>query len=661
MAKPRSDPSRQEQRRITPHSPYNFVNLQKQVLPALAEGETLPRQDCMAADRKSGKIQITLTARTPVFVSDGQKENPHFFRTPGGKHAIPGSTVRGMAREAMQILSFSPLRPGEDYEDSRIFFRRVAGAGNNVLGDLKNYYERTLGAKTGEKAITATNVHSGWILCEGGTYRIYPTREPYLRVSRRRPDVRQFGEYPLAGANAIKKEYHARTVPVAYSDDGQGKVVHICPRSAKTPQLKAGTLLYTGRWVQEKANPLYLFPEPDYDACPEEMSKEDELSYREDFENRRNTLTAYYHPEFWELPKEGERKPVFYLRTGGHLYCGMCQFLRIGYQYSLSGGLPEYDVDLEQFVDYPRAILGFASEEKSYRSHVSFSDCCQVGNEKEGAPVAMILSAPKPSWYAGYVEPEGDKAIHYNVSKAEKENAADEDPKPGFRLRGFKQYWLKDPVPTDVAPGKAKVGTQIRPLPVGTQFTGVVRYRDLTPAELGLLLWSLRLGMTGLEKEESSPCYQTIGMGKPYGYGRMQLHIDCLREYTPESLYGESFCSVSSCCWKGQDCDTRVIEYIRQYDDEATAKLGKKQVFHKKNQIRNFFWIKSQIQNGPDYNYMVLGEYRETNAPLPTLKEMRSSKESGQPSLALQQENSWQEKLSMWQQARNQQRRGRRK
>ena len=48
----------------------------------------------------------------------------------------------------------------------------------------------------------------------------------------------------------------------------------------------------------------------------------------------------------------------------------------------------------------------------------------------------MILGEPKPSYYPGYVVPKGEEvpvAKHYS----------EED----FKLRGYKQYWLKDPVP----------------------------------------------------------------------------------------------------------------------------------------------------------------------------------------------------------------------
>lgn len=606
------------------HAPYNFVGFPKKLL--VDSADNAMRHDQLDPALKSGEIRITLTAETPVFVSDGNKDDPHFFRTPGGIFALPGSTVRGLVRENMQILSFAPVRPNEDFENIQIYFRQMAGRNDNNREDLKKEYKQVLNIVTEPKKNfsysenTSTrkrnanisvpkNVKSGWIRCENGNYFIYRTRKNYLRVSRMHSDVQQFQKtFPeLKGEERRKAEdkaNNARTIPIAYTDDGRGKVKEICPLEQARPGMKRGALLYTGKPVGRVPNGLYIFPEADYSTRPERFSKDDELSYREDWENRRNNLNAYYDPDFWKLPEEGQTKPVFYIRFEGHTYCGMSLFLRIGYRYPLSKGLPcEWD---DSVMDYPHAILGYASRERSQRSRVSFSDCTICGNAQEMAPVSMILASPKPSYYAGYVNPVNNKANHYSNDN--------------FELRGFKQYWLKEPVETSVELGKEKVGTKLRPLPVGTRFTGVVRFKNLTPAELGLLLWSLRL-------EEG--CYQTVGMGKPYGYGRMKLTIDSLTEYSIDNLYSGDLCAPACVALTGSACDKKVEECVQQFNQEATSQLAasatsrrkkgrqkEPQTFQERGPIRDFFWMKSQVQSGEEYNYMQLERYKEIDAPL---------------------------------------------
>lgn len=184
-------------------------------------------------------------------------------------------------------------------------------------------------------------------------------------------------------------------------------------------------LLVTGRPVG-RPNHLYLFPQADEDKPAVELSDQDVLSYQEDWENRKNVLGR---ANFWALPRAGEEKPVFYLRHEGHTYFGMSLFLRIGYGRPLSQGLPQRHLDAPEGpgVDYPHGILGFAGPDGAYRSRVSFGDFPAVGQVEPEPPLGAVLAGPKPSYYPGYV--------------AEGKNYAQE----GFRLRGYKQYWLKEP------------------------------------------------------------------------------------------------------------------------------------------------------------------------------------------------------------------------
>src|SRR5699024_9050569 len=72
----------------TVHAPYNFIEFPRQILEDRADNVD---HSCLDASRRTGEIKITLTAETPVFVSDGNKDDPHFFRAPGGNYALPGS------------------------------------------------------------------------------------------------------------------------------------------------------------------------------------------------------------------------------------------------------------------------------------------------------------------------------------------------------------------------------------------------------------------------------------------------------------------------------------------------------------------------------------------------------------------------------------------
>ena len=570
-------------------APYNFIPLSDKVLLPYDSVESLPAHDRIDPSLKSGEIHVTMVADTPVFVSDGDRNDPHFFRGSNGKYMIPGSTIRGMVRENMQILGFGLMRPGEDLEDIQIFFRDFASASGSRDDPLKKYYCAALGIKqmpmpSGRPKAIPQLVKSGYLKKEKGKYKIYPSKGSYMLVRRDHPGVRCFGTED------------ARTENVYYRAEGD-RVKEIRPAVGEKNGLRRGTLLYTGKpvrsWnrqtsrLEDHPNHLYLIPEADWSAQPLTLDEDDVLSYMEDFEKRRNVLGR--NRNFWNLPLEGREKPVFYVQYEGHVYFGMSRFLRIGYRYPLSCGLPESHKAGMDKLDFPRAILGYVSKNSgSYRSRVSFGDFAADGEAYEMPPISMILGEPKPSYYPGYVV--GGK--HYNH----------ED----FRLRGYKQYWLKEVEATDDN-GKPRAATTIRPLPRGTKFSGTIRYKNLTEAELGLLLWCLRL---------EKGCYQSVGMAKPYGYGRMRLTIDAIKEFEAPALYDSGSFLVS---------DTKsdaagVEEYIKKYCDYAEQHLADLAPIKENSPLRDFFFMKTSIRTPNEMCYMSLKEYR-FKAALPSVQD----------------------------------------
>lgn len=574
----------------TVHAPYNFVPFSEKLLIRYESLTELPRHDRIDPALKSGEIQVELRAGTPVFVSDGQQD-PHFFRGPDGTYQIPGSTVRGLVRENMQILGFGLVRPGEDLDDVQIYFREMTAARGSTGDPLKKYYQGALDIKSGRAPSgkpfsDPRNVQGGYLYQKDGAYYIRPVRGEVLRVSRSHPDAKQFeGE-------------DARTVPVSYQA-ADGAVKMLAP--AGKAGMAQGELLFTGRPVSKVSNHLYLFPTADEEAEPIPVPDGDVLAYQMDLEGRSNSLKAYYDVNFWALPGEGECKAVFYIRYEEHTYFGRSRFLRIGYRYPISQGLPQHHRErLEQgepVLDYPSAILGFARGQAAYRSRVSFGDFRLEGKARELPPVKTVLGEPKPSFYPGYVE----EGKHYN----------EED----FRLRGYKQYWLKEA--ERIPAKKENVASTLRPLDRGSVFRGTIRYKNLTADELGLLLWAIRL---------DEGCFQTLGMGKPYGYGRMQATISALREVDPEALYT----SAGLCGTPKEGGADAVEQYIRAYDAYAADALRvkkpkKRPSLRSRNEIQDFFFLKQTVRLAEEVSYMDLEkkEYQKIEGPLETVQTVR--------------------------------------
>lgn len=621
----------------TVRAPYNFVPFSGKIL---EYKEAVPDHDAVAPDLKTGEIHVTLTADTPVFVSDGNKKEPHFFKGPDGRYMLPGSTIRGMVRQNMQILGFGLVRSGEDIEDQRVFFRKIADARKSTGGELKTYYHTALGVKIWKTASGGSYsipeaVCAGYLRKTDSGYEIQPVKGVYARVSK-----------ALLEPKGLEKLY-ATTVKVRYTAD-RDRVTAIRRDDGCAPG-QPGVLLCPGvdtggdgSRVDKrtgKAKPSshrYVFPLPDEEADPVPISKEDELSYAADWESRKNSLKGGtqirgekvpYDPDFWKLPEAGQEKPVFYIQHNGHTFFGMSLFLRIGYNHSLKEGLPNHHRELEHnedFLDWPRAILGWAGTTSSRRSRVSFGDFRACGEPQEEDLVETVLGNPKISYYPGYVV-EGE---HYNQD--------------GFQLRGYKQYWLKEAQATEA--DKENVASQLRPLPAKkTKFSGVIRYRNLRPEELGLLLWAIRL-------EEG--CCQSVGMGKPYGYGRMKVSIDSLREYDMAALYGPG-----SLCARPAPAKPEAIQsYIDAYDAAAAKALYLKKPKGKpsitsQGEIQDFFFLRRTIRDGDEVSYMELKEYQNVGKALPDTaffrQEAEQAKQAEQAKTPAA-ENDWRSKLAQW-------------
>lgn len=626
-------------------APYNFVPFSGRILEYTEE---IPAHNDTDPALKTGEIHVTLTAQTPVFVSDGKKDangksDAHFFRGPDGKFQIPGSTVRGMVRQNMQILGFGLVRIGEDMQDQRVLYREIAGATEGTGGELRKYYHNAVGVEPrkgqdGKSASIPQKIEAGYLRREeDGSYYIQPVTGKYIRVSKR--------ILALEGLDGC----HAMTVPVRYTANGD--MATAVYREDGSAGGRRGILLCPGldtggdgtRKDRRTGKPClpahrYIFPPADAEAAPAPVSGEDALAYAADWESRKNSLKGgKYDPDFWKLPERGEEKPVFYIQHDGHVFFGMSLFPRIGYRFSLKDGLPkrhQEQQDNAEFLDWPRAILGWTGEKESRRSRVSFGSFVPQGQPRELPDVTVTPGGPKISCYPGYVR----DGKHYNMEN--------------FQLRGYKQYWLKDVDGRMIAEGSENMASRLRPLPAGTKFSGIIRYKNLRPEELGLLLWAIRL---------EDGCCQSVGMGKPYGYGRMQVTVDALREYDAAALY-----SPENLCAAPADAPSGAIQaYIDAYDAAAAQAFALKKPKGKPSitsmrEIKDFFYLKRTVRREEEalqeVRYMTLEDYKKAGRPLPSAADIRekAEKEEEARAAAAAQDNSPEAILLRMAQRRNQ-------
>ena len=100
-------------------APFNFIPRSKSVFFPSWSGKVC--MDVPFKDAQTGKIHLRLTAKTPIFVRQGQvlsaapsKEFVHR----GNDYFIPATSIKGMVRNVLEIISFGKLGFDGDKDSS---------------------------------------------------------------------------------------------------------------------------------------------------------------------------------------------------------------------------------------------------------------------------------------------------------------------------------------------------------------------------------------------------------------------------------------------------------------------------------------------------------------------------------------------------------------
>lgn len=143
-------------------APYNFVSLPPNAVTApfatdnWNELTDADKQEKYAAyveaqGKNTGFFELTIKTLSPCFINTANKagEDPNtpktFFRV-GDHYLIAGSSLRGMVKNICKIIAAGAMRPGEDIEDKRLYYRSRNGknerneSGFLIKTDMNEYY-----------------------------------------------------------------------------------------------------------------------------------------------------------------------------------------------------------------------------------------------------------------------------------------------------------------------------------------------------------------------------------------------------------------------------------------------------------------------------------------------------------------------------------------
>ncbi|WP_293334371.1 TIGR03986 family CRISPR-associated RAMP protein [Microcoleus sp. CAWBG58] len=521
-------------------APYNFVELADRVVEVTED--YLPKSNCYDPKRHTGKIDCTLTTSSPLYIrcgltteefKDGKeaKELPDFFHTNPNtktqKPVIPGSSLRGMLRTLVEIISFSKIERVSARQ--HFFFRAVATTEND--DSLAQAYK---------KYINPQNVKAGYLKKEGERWFIFPAKSlKGVTFAWVKEEDLSTVDFP----KLIKMDepgYLPQHIPVSFKNINKNKNNRYFAEDVSPPNshpMNNGMLVSSGNMKQSddyskkttRRNHCIVFqqsPSPhrleiDPVAVQHYCDALTEFQKSNPFDSNLGVLQDSL-PIFYCQPQQNEKVITLF---------GHSPNFRIPYSPQGDGkaasavdfipdGLGKSDK-----IDLADAIFGFIKDKqpgeeqakaRSGRVFISDGICEQTTPENlwltENTITPKILASPKPTTFQHYL-------VQTSYAKNDLKHYASK-PDEGTIIRGHKLYWhkgsspaIKHENPDDVSDTQK---TEIKPIKPGVDFQFTIYFDNLTHVELGALLWVLDLA-------KDQKYRLSLGMGKPLGMGAVKI------------------------------------------------------------------------------------------------------------------------------------------
>ena len=544
-------------------APYNFIPLPEKVI--AVHVDDLPDQGLYHSGLHTGYIDCELTTSSPVFVRTGltpeqlaankeSKDLPNFFYlNDKNQPIIPGSSLRGMLRTLVEIVTFSKIGA---VSKAPLVFRSVGGKTNHDVNyrDMMMRFDREEKIGKNTKYYTPL-IHGGYMVQKGARdWAIQPAKEiggaTYAHIGIDEDKFRKLKRLKNC-QNAF--EIFIKPGPYQYQDMLEGFLRIKFSKTLESdtesrPGLQPATLARSG-WMNSKKSEAVIFEQ---DTAAEMFSLTDEQvdSYREQISKEQEKL----------LGKNGvlnDGQPVFYLEKDGKIvFFGHARMFRVPYSNSPFDHVPDFARSEDEpkdpsLVDFAEAMFGFtrkvkdgAQKQRAYAGRVFCMDAELKDGQSDiwlsNTPITpKILSGPKPTTFQHYLvqqEPDdyeigrdrnGNPKYETHLRDYESETPAE------TVIRGHKFYWHKGQVGVDEireigeVKGNDTQHTRIQPLKAGVAFNFKVHFDNLSAEELGALTWILNIAADDNIRLK-------IGMGKSLGMGAIRIKASLFQNHSTE-------------------------------------------------------------------------------------------------------------------------------
>lgn len=625
-------------------APFNFVPLNEKIFfPDWADQVS---HDIPFSDGESGEIELELEALTPVFVRNGhtaedaKAKNDNylsFSKDINDNYFIPGTSVKGMIRNVLEIISFGKMNldPSVKYatrewdnpkifdlknitEQSKICCGYLVQQKNKVIIENHGIPYRINHKRLAE--LFNTDIFKNHFSKNSG----FNLNKPHEKLD---PKSAKFKYHLIERENIFEKDLKN----IRFSFDNEF-VNDFQPNRIKLDNSGdiIGDIVFTGQpdpWTsddQERRKAEkgkgkfyeFVFDKNSDDKHPEfpidELMVKQFKFFNKDSEDWNSWKTKF---------ERGEKVPVFFRHNGNKVKdFGLAFLYKIPFKYSPKelSNLTQKNFD-PNLPDLPELIFGYTGLKRSTKSNdktslkgrVQFGSFKAPSETKALATLKTTLGSPKASYYPLYIEQkEGKGGIvplkrerqgrreieYYDYTTYHSKDA---------KIAGWKRYPVKNKAthkPTD----NEDLDSVFQPLPVGTTFNGKIRFHNLKPVEIGALISAISF------HGNSEHLFHQIGMGKPQGFGKIKIKKVELSNLKPVNHYLSAFEKKME-----EQCDNKwlkseqITELLTMADDKP-AKLD--------NLSLDYMQMSMETGNNEFLKAKEFGEYLESYSLLSNSK-----------------------------------------
>lgn len=557
-------------------SPFRFVTLNDAIVHPEQERPDLGRP---LAGGYRAVIRVDWAAETPLLIGDGGKGEEAvgpMTMGAGKTPVIPGSTIRGCLRAALEIVASG----------------RLGQINAHAIYGLRDFdHPRIKPRDESQSPLAVKNVRAGWLTRDESGVTITPCADWHLiPIAALCP--------PSGDQYRFRAAWLQKTIPERYASIerswvcGSGEEDRTIRFAAMKPQnfAVAGqrgdgkTILRREAGGTMSGHLVFSNRSP---AAPTAQQIEDKerqggpgqpKKYEYVFDSRLGTPFTV-PPEAWtrfrainskifknkmkgdgswgilerSLVNPGDRIPVFYVGAGNDLQIGLTRFFKVQHRFNLgqirdrdpAHRRPKVTSPADVRLDFVEALFGYVHEadelfdpvpesvgpgDLARRGRVACGFARLTNAARVGPVVATMMGAPRASFAPFYLR------------GCYKDYSSDE---PATRLAGRKRYLPRFPAET-AAGAEASINALLREqiarierdsgkalspkvqsrlsflLPAAGErelrFSGDLRLDNVSAAELGAVLWVLTHG-----GDPAKPYRHMMGRGKPFGAGQMRV------------------------------------------------------------------------------------------------------------------------------------------